>query len=109
MPESLRPGLSAAMLKSIFDDIEEAMDKGTLDEIEDRHLSRTPMVVDKKGWSDVATLLSETLNRVLAIQAESSERLAVSDEPGMPCKVELMHFKSPAPEAETEGEESAAG
>jgi DNA-binding transcriptional ArsR family regulator len=95
MPESLRPGLSGAMLKSIFDDIDEAMVKGTLDEVEDRHLSRTPMVVDKTGWSEVASLLSETLGRVLEIQAESSERLAGSDEPGTPCKVELMHFKSP--------------
>ena len=49
MPQSLRPGLSGAMLKSMFDDIEEAVKSGTLDEKEDRHLSRTPMVVDKAG------------------------------------------------------------
>ena len=57
MPQSLRPGLSGAMLKSVFDDIEEAVVAGTFDELEDRHLSRTPMVVDKQGWSDVAGLL----------------------------------------------------
>jgi hypothetical protein len=106
MPENLRPGLSGAMLKAVFDDVEEAMDKGTLDELEDRHLSRTPMVVDETGWSEVSSLLSETLDRVLAIQAQSSERLADGDEPGMPCKVEMMHFKSPAPEAEADGEET---
>ena len=106
MPQSLRPGLSGAMLKSVFDDVDEAMVKGTLDELEDRHLSRTPMVVDKTGWSEVASLLSETLDRVLEIQAESSERLANSDESGMLCKVEMMHFKSPAPEAEAEDEET---
>lgn len=102
MPESLRPGLSGAMLKSVFDDIEEAMTQGTLDEIEDRHLSRTPMVVDKQGWSDVVGLLSETLDRVLEIQAEASERLANSDESGMLSKVAIMHFKSPQPKAEDE-------
>lgn len=106
MPESLRPGLSGAMLKSVFDDIEEAMSQGTLDEIEDRHLSRTPMVVDKKGWSDVVNLLSETLDRVLEIQAEASERLANSDEPGMLSKVAMMHFKSPQPK--DEGNENGA-
>ncbi len=53
MPQSLRPGLSGAMLKSVFDDIEEAVKSGTLDEKEDRHLSRTPMVVDKEGWDEV--------------------------------------------------------
>ena len=60
------------------------------------------MVVDEQGWGEVATLLGETLDRVLEIQAESSERLADSDEAGHALKVEMMHFKSPAPEAETE-------
>ncbi len=54
MPTVLRPGLSGAMLKAVFDDIEEAVSKNTFDEIEDRHLSRVPMVVDKQGWDDVA-------------------------------------------------------
>jgi hypothetical protein len=97
MPEALRPGLSGAMLKAVFDDIEEAVDADTFDELEDRHLSRTPMVVDKRGWTEVATLLEETLDRVIEIQAEASERITNSDEPGMLSKVEMLHFKSPDP------------
>jgi DNA-binding transcriptional ArsR family regulator len=97
MPQSLRPGLSGAMLKSVFDDIEEAVKSGSLDDKEDRHLSRTPMVVDKQGWDEVATLLSETLDRVLEIQAESQARLAKSGEDGMNTKVEILHFRSPDP------------
>lgn len=100
MPESLRPGLSGAMLKALFDDVEEAVQKDTFDALEDRHLSRTPMVVDKQGWSDVASLLSDTLDRVLEIQAESSQRIAGSDEDGMLAKVMMLHFKSPDPEPE---------
>lgn len=102
MPESLRPGLSSAMLKSVFDDLEEAMSKGTLDEMEDRHLSRTPMVLDRQGWSDVAALLSNTLDRLMEIQAETSERMTASDEKGMLAKVMLLHFKSPDPQPEVE-------
>jgi DNA-binding transcriptional ArsR family regulator len=97
MPQSLRPGLSGAMLKSVFDDIEEAVKSGTLDEKEDRHLSRTPMVVDRQGWEEVSTLLSETLDRVLEIQGESNERLTNSDEEGLLSKVEILHFRSPNP------------
>jgi predicted ArsR family transcriptional regulator len=97
MPQSLRPGLSGAMLKSVFDDIEEAVKSGTLDEKEDRHLSRTPMVVDRQGWDEVSTLLSETLDRVLEIQGESNERLTNSDEEGLLSKVEILHFRSPNP------------
>ncbi|HEX8753651.1 MAG TPA: winged helix-turn-helix domain-containing protein [Solirubrobacterales bacterium] len=107
MPESLRPGLSSAMLKSVFDDLDEAMSKGTLDEMDDRHLSRTPMVVDKQGWSDVVELLSGTLDRVLEIQAESSERLANSDEKSMLAKVMMLHFKSPDPEEQDASESDA--
>jgi hypothetical protein len=99
MPESLRPGLSGAMLKSVFDDIEEAMSSGTLDEIDDRHLSRTPMVVDQQGWDETATLLRETLDRLLAIQADASARIAQGDEAGILAKVEMLHFKSPSPKA----------
>jgi predicted ArsR family transcriptional regulator len=98
MPESLRPGLSGAMLKSAFEDLEDAMRSGTLDEIPDRHLSRTPMVVDQKGWQDVAAVLSETLDRLLEIQTEASQRLAGGDEAGVLSKVHMMHFKSPDPD-----------
>ena len=102
MPQALRPGLSGAMLKAVFDDIEEAVSKDTFDEIEDRHLSRTPMVVDEQGWAETATLLGETLDQVLAIQAAASERLANSDEPGLLSKVQILHFKSPEPNPRAE-------
>ncbi len=107
MPAALRPGLSGAMLKAVFDDIEEAVSKGTFDELEDRHLSRVPMVVDKKAWKDVVDLLLGTLDRLLEIQAEASERIAHSDEPGMLSKVEMLHFKSPDPAPELEAEATA--
>jgi hypothetical protein len=107
MPAALRPGLSGAMLKAVFDDIEEAVSKGTFDELQDRHLSRVPMVVDKKAWGDVVTLLLGTLDRLLEIQAEASERLAKGDETGMLSKVEMLHFKSPDPAPETEAEATA--
>lgn len=96
LPQSLRPGLSGAALKSAFDDVEEALDKETFDELEDRHLSRTPMAVDKKGWADTAELLAETLDRLIEIQAESNERLTKSGEEIVPSRVIMLHFKSPS-------------
>lgn len=107
LPESLKPGLAGAMLKSVFEDLEAASTSGSLDEIDDIHLSRTPMVVDQKGWTDVAELLNETLDRILEIQAESSARIADSGEKGVVSKVHMLHFKSPDPRPEAELEESA--
>lgn len=102
MPEILRPAISGAMLKSVFQDIEEAVRSGTLDEVEDLHLSRTPMVVDKQGWSDVGSLLGKTLDRLLEIQAECAARISDGDGQAIPSKVEMLHFKSP--DSEDRGE-----
>ncbi len=107
MPESLRPGMAGAMLKSVFEDLEEASKSGTLDEVDDLHLSRTPMVVDKQGWADVSSLLSDTLDRVLEIQAEASARIAEGEEPGVVSKVHILHFKSPAANAAESKADSA--
>ncbi|HEU4392562.1 MAG TPA: winged helix-turn-helix domain-containing protein [Solirubrobacterales bacterium] len=104
MPENLRPGLAGAMLKSVFEDLQEASTSGTLDEVDDLHLSRTPMVVDKQGWAEVSTLLRSTLDRVLEIQAEASERIAENDEPGILSKVHMLHFKSPEAKSDAESE-----
>lgn len=109
LPESLKPGLAGAMLKSVFEDLEAASSSGSLDEIDDIHLSRTPMIVDRKGWADVAELLNETLDRVLEIQSESSARIADSGEKGIVSKVHMLHFKSPDPKPEAELEQSAGG
>jgi Helix-turn-helix domain len=102
MPEVLRPGIAGAMLKSVFQDVEEAVSSGTMEEVEDIHLSRTPMVVDQQGWSDVASLLSDTLDRLLEIQAEASARIAEGDETGILSKVHMLHFKSPEAESVSE-------
>lgn len=112
MPASLRPGMAGAVLKSVFEDLEAASKAGTLDEVDDIHLSRTPMVLDDKGWNEVSDLLKGALDRLLEIQTEASERIAADDGAGTPAKVHLMHFKSPssnaaatdaeAPEGETE-------
>ncbi|HEU5252968.1 MAG TPA: hypothetical protein VFU16_06560 [Solirubrobacterales bacterium] len=97
LPKSLRGGLSGAALKPAFDDVEEALDKQTFDELEDRHLSRTPMVVDKKGWEDAAELLTNTLDRLIEIQGEATSRLADSGEEPMHSRALILHFKSPGP------------
>ncbi|HEV2857310.1 MAG TPA: hypothetical protein VGW80_02775 [Solirubrobacterales bacterium] len=95
MPASLRPGMAAAVLKSIFEDIEAASKAGTLEEVDELHISRTPMVLDKQGWSDVADLLNGSLDRLLEIQTESTTRLGESKEDGTLSRVHLLHFKSP--------------
>jgi predicted ArsR family transcriptional regulator len=107
LPKILRPGLSGAVLKTAFDDVEEALDQNTFDELEDRHLSRTPMVVDRKGWEDAAEALAETLERLIEIQGEATTRMSESGEEGFHTKALMLHFKSPHA-AETKAESPAS-
>jgi len=107
LPKVLRPGLSGAVLKTAFDDVEEALDQKTFDEFDDRHLSRTPMVVDRKGWEDAAEVLAETLERLIEIQGESTARIGESGEEGIHSKVLMLHFKSPD-KAEAKAESPAS-
>jgi DNA-binding transcriptional ArsR family regulator len=107
MPESLRPGIAGAVLKSAFEDLDAASKAGTLDEVDDMHLSRTPMVLDQQGWSDVSELLDGALERLLEIQTEASERIAAAGKEGTLAKVHLLHFKSPSAEELKKIERSA--
>src|SRR4051794_1996426 len=95
MPEILKPAVSGAILQSIFGDIEEAVKSGTMDEIDNSHVSRTPMILDKQGWDETAELLEETRDRLVGIQTQASERVASSEEKTTLSKVQLLHFKSP--------------
>src|SRR5215218_7918999 len=80
LPKGLRGGLSGAILKPSFDDVEEALNANTFDELDDSHLSRTPMAVDKQCWKESAEVLASALDRLLEIQGEASNRLAESGE-----------------------------
>jgi DNA-binding transcriptional ArsR family regulator len=108
LPASLRPGMAGAVLKTVFEDLEAASKSGTLDEVDDMHLSRTPMVLDREGWDDVSGALKGCLDRLLEIQAEASERMATSGESGVLAKVNLMHFKSPSTNARPKARGKAA-
>ncbi|HWB69732.1 MAG TPA: helix-turn-helix domain-containing protein [Solirubrobacterales bacterium] len=97
LPTSTQHDISSAVLEMIGQDAREALATGTFTEREDTHLSRTPMLVDEQGWREVTALLAETLNGLLEIEAQASNRLAASGEEGMFSRVAMMHFKSPGP------------
>lgn len=98
VPEFARGRISDAGLKLIVEDAMKAIEAGSFDRRDDRHLSRTHLVLDEEGWNKVSTLLDETLEQVLDAQAESAERMAGSDEEAILAKVAMLHFESPDPE-----------
>jgi hypothetical protein len=77
-----------------WEDVSEAIRAGTFETRVDRHLSRSPLVVDEQGWGELNTLLASVLGEAEAIAAKSAKRLAKSDAPGIPTRLVMMHFES---------------
>jgi DNA-binding transcriptional ArsR family regulator len=94
LPESLRGGISAAVLTQAWEDTLAAVEAGTVDSEPSSHLSRTPMVLDSQGWDELAELLDETLERAIGIQTVAAERLADSDDGSLEARLVLMHYQA---------------
>jgi DNA-binding transcriptional ArsR family regulator len=97
LPDSVKPGVSASVLKMLVDDVVGALQGGTFDARDDRHISWTPGVVDEQGWTETVDLINETLDKAMAIQSESAARLSKAGDEGIPTTVALMHFEGLEP------------
>jgi len=95
LPASIRPKFSLSLLQHLLDDAVAALDAGTFDARDDRHLSRTPMIVDERGWGELNGVLAATLERIFEIQAASAERLGKGEQAGIPVSVAAWSFEMP--------------
>lgn len=75
LPRSTRRSVSDVVLSQIWADTAEATRAGTFDARDDRHLSRSKLVLDEQGWTELNELLADTLHRAHDIQSESVTRL----------------------------------
>jgi DNA-binding transcriptional ArsR family regulator len=96
IPASARKGISGSILEMVGHDATEALIAGSIDARADSHLSRTPLVLDEKGWTDLTTLLEDTLERAIEIQGESATRLSDEKSDSIATKLAILHFESPA-------------
>lgn len=99
IPASARKGISGSILEMIGHDASAALVAGSIDARTDSHVSRTPLVIDDKGWTELTTLLSDTLGRAIEIQEESATRLAEDKTDPIATKLAILHFESPAEDA----------
>ena len=97
LPDSVRPGLSADLLELIFGDAVRALEEGTFDAREDRHLSRTPLLLDDEGWNEVLKGTEENLKNVIRAQKKSATRMAKSGEEGFSAAISMLVFELPEP------------
>ena len=94
VPASLRGSVSNEVLSAIVEDAAAAMDAGTFDARADRHVSRTPLVLDEQAWKELADSLDELLERAIQIGADSASRAieAGTQDELVHCQLALMHY-----------------
>jgi len=95
IPASARKGISGSILEMVGHDSTEALMAGSIDARSDSHVSRTPLVLDEKGWSELTELLADTLNKALEIQEKSATRLSAEKSEAVNTKLAILHFESP--------------
>lgn len=96
LPRSGRQAVTDVILQMIWADTSSAIKGETFEGRSDRHLSRTPLVLDEQGWGELNELLRKTLEDAEGIAAKSAKRLAKSSESKIQTRLVMMHFESSA-------------
>ena len=95
LPRSGRQAVSDVALQMVWEDVSAAIKAGTFETRPDRHLSRSPLVLDDQGWDEMTKLLASVLADAEKIESQSAARLKKSKGAGLPTKLVLMHFEAP--------------
>lgn len=97
IPASARKGIHGVVLQTIGQEATEAMVAGKVDARIDTHVTQSTLLLDEQGWSEIATLLNETLSRANEIAEESASRLAEEKSDPITTSLAMLHFeKAPA-------------
>jgi predicted ArsR family transcriptional regulator len=87
--------LTAWIIAMIEADAHAALEHDTFTSRQDSHISRTASLVDEQGWRELTRIKQEALEQIFAVQAASSERLAETDEEGIPVLSAMLCFELP--------------
>jgi DNA-binding transcriptional ArsR family regulator len=96
--ESERLGLIWSVVRLISKDIATAMTSAAFFDGYDANIIRSPMKVDDEGWDEITDLLSRATKELLEIEERVAERCEGDGGPAIHTKVEMLHFRSPAPD-----------
>lgn len=80
-PEIVKQAMTGAAVEQILQHVHASAAQGGFDRA-DAHLSRADVILDERGWKEIAKELSTMLTRVEKVQAASAERLKKADHEG---------------------------
>jgi DNA-binding transcriptional ArsR family regulator len=79
----VRSAFSGYVIETLMSDAANSLAAGVFDQREDRHLSRTSLVLDEKAWRKVSEIQAKALNQILKEQAAAAERLRKGKSPAI--------------------------
>jgi DNA-binding transcriptional ArsR family regulator len=94
VPASVKTDVTVSQLQLIFEDALSALRRGVFAAAPATHVTWLPTIFDRLGWQEGMALINETLTRMLEIQRRSSERIAMTGEPGISATIALMGFET---------------
>ena len=94
LPQSARQAMSDVALQMIWEDVSTAIEEDTFERRPDRYLTRSPLVLDQRGWDELNEALGGILEEAERIGAQSAKRLAKAEDDGIPTRLVMMHFEA---------------
>lgn len=79
----VRSAFSGYVIETLMSDAARSLAAGIFDQRQDRHLSRTPLLLDEKGWRRIAQIQTKALDDILKEQAAAAGRMNGSREEGI--------------------------
>jgi DNA-binding transcriptional ArsR family regulator len=102
LDQRVRSAFSGYVIETVMSDAAASLAAAVFDRREDRHLSRTPLLLDARGWRKVASIQNKALDQILKEQAAATARLERAGEEPIHAVAGLMCFEVPPAENEAE-------
>lgn len=75
----IRAAFSGYIVETLMSDTARSLQAGLFDRRKDRHLSRTPLLLDEKGWRKVIAVQRKALEQILKEQTAAATRMSSMD------------------------------
>jgi len=94
VPESVKEGMRATLLRNVLEDAIDAVVEGTYDACEGSHMSWTPMILDEQGREEMIQILQRALLEAIAVQESTKQRLVANGASGTSYTVSILGYPS---------------
>jgi DNA-binding transcriptional ArsR family regulator len=98
LDQNIRNLASSHLLEALLTDATASLAAGLFDRRSDRHLSRTPLLLDEDGWERVNAIQSDALESVLKEQTAASKRMNGSNTAQIRVVLGMFCFEMPPEE-----------